>query len=197
VLWRHTVLFSHSSGLTGIKPVITRPHQKIGAAGERASTSKPYSLRWLLSQAGGTDALFPRAGTSTRTQVDPIAVGRGRKGSPRGVRGSRLLRLTAGRRFQSKPHHELRVDPRREAYRATMSPAVSTPRLPVCTSGCPASTNIGSPPSTRKQFDKTDTWDLSLRYVPDGQQDTEVSDHPDNLVHTAPPFIGGKVGSTY
>jgi outer membrane receptor protein involved in Fe transport len=66
-----------------------------------------------------------------------------------------------------------------------------------CTSGCPLST-AAHPTIDNNHIDSNDLFDLSIRYkfIPDNR-DTEAFLTISNLFNTAPPFIGGSVGSTY
>ncbi|MBX7199118.1 MAG: TonB-dependent receptor [Rhodospirillaceae bacterium] len=78
-----------------------------------------------------------------------------------------------------------------------VSSGVYNNALIVCTSGCPVSTSAA--PTIDKNFvASNDLWDLSIRYkfLPDNK-DTEAFLTIQNLFNTAPPFIGGTVGSTY
>jgi iron complex outermembrane receptor protein len=63
-----------------------------------------------------------------------------------------------------------------------------------CSSGCPT----GNLTIDNNHVDSNDLWDLSIRYkvFPDNK-DTEVFLTVQNVFNTAPPFIGGTVGSTY
>ena len=67
----------------------------------------------------------------------------------------------------------------------------------VCTSGCPVSSTL-HPTFDQNFIASNDLWDLSLRYkfIP-GNKDTEAFLTVQNVMNTAPPFVGGSVGSTY
>jgi iron complex outermembrane receptor protein len=69
--------------------------------------------------------------------------------------------------------------------------------LITCTSGCPVSTTL-APTIDKNHIDGNDLWDLSIRYkIMPENPGTEVFLTIQNLFNTAPPFIGGTVGSAY
>ena len=78
-----------------------------------------------------------------------------------------------------------------------VSAGVYNNAMTVCTSGCPVSTTL-NPTIDKNHIDSNNLWDLSIRYkiLPDNK-DTEVFLTIQNLFNTAPPFIGGTVGSAY
>jgi hypothetical protein len=67
--------------------------------------------------------------------------------------------------------------------------------LTQCTSGCPVSSTL-HPTIDNNHIDSNDLWDLSLQYK-FLNKDTQAFLTISNLLNTAPPFIGGNVGSTY